>query len=506
MLIVLPRINDLEAAKGELAVASLFAVAFLAAMFFAGTKVIPALLGSVARLGSRELFLVTVVALGIGIGYGTYLSGLSFAFGAFVAGMVLSESEFSHQALSDIVPLRDVFGLLFFASAGMLFDPLFLFDHFREVLLAVSAVIAGKALLLGGITRAFGYGNAAPFIVGLGLAQIGEFSFVLARAGVQSGGLSQDAYSLALTATVVTMLISPLLNRAAIPLYDLWRRASPQAVALDTKPLPGEPLSDHVILIGYGRIARAAIDVMRMVDLKFVVIELDHARAEDARRHEHPCLWGDATRAETLEAAGLARARLMVVTAPSAPSIRLIVEQSRRLAPGLHIVVRALYAEHLKELAALGIFEVVQPELEAGLEMVRQVLLHYGVAPADVYRFSEAVRSQAYQPLRDEGLSQRSTLALEGIRRAGELLSLEWLTVTAGSAAAGVSLGTLELRKRTGVAVVAVQRAGRLDVNPGSEFVLEARDSIAVISQPDQLEAVRGLVSKPSQADTVGIG
>ena len=229
MLIVLPQLSNLSGALPRLARAGGIAVVVLAAMVVIGRWLLPMLLASVVALGSRELFLVAVVASGVGVGYAAHAAGLSFALGAFVAGIVLSESEFSHQALSDVIPLRDIFGLLFFVTVGMLFDPHFVWEHAGQVMLVTLMIIVGKAVILGLLARAFGYAGTAPWIIGLGLSQIGEFSFVLARSGFSAGILSQTAYSLALTCTILTMAVSPMVSSAAIPLggrWERWRKAA----------------------------------------------------------------------------------------------------------------------------------------------------------------------------------------------------------------------------------------------------------------------------------------
>ena len=172
--------------------AALKALAFIIAMVLLGTRLLPQLMSHIAKLGSRELFLLAITAIGLGVGYATYIIGLSFAFGAFVAGMVLSESDYGHQALSDIVPLRDLFGLLFFTSVGMLLDPKFLFDHMRQVVFLVLAVSIGKGFIFATISRIFKYRNVIPLAVGLGLFQIGEFSFVLARVGLNTNSIDAD--------------------------------------------------------------------------------------------------------------------------------------------------------------------------------------------------------------------------------------------------------------------------------------------------------------------------
>src|SRR4028119_1609387 len=197
LLILLPELGNVAEGLSVLGIAALEAAVFIGAMAFSGRRVFPWLMGRVARLNSRELFLISVVATGLGVGYGTYIFGLSFAFGAFVAGIVLSQSDYSHQALADIGPLRDVFALLFFASVGMLIDPAFLLDSAPVVLAVVLAVFVGKGLIFAGVARAFGYVNIVPFAVGLGLDREGGSSFLLARSGRSEGVISSRTHSLA---------------------------------------------------------------------------------------------------------------------------------------------------------------------------------------------------------------------------------------------------------------------------------------------------------------------
>ena len=224
MLIALPQVSDLRGALPRLGRAALVVAAVLIAMIGIGRWLLPAILKRVLATGSRELFLVAVVAAGVGVGYAADQAGLSFALGAFVAGMVLSGSEFTQLALSNVIPLRDIFGLLFFVTVGMLFDPRFVWDHAGEVALTTLLIVVGKAAILGLISAAFGYRGMDPWIIGLGLSQIGEFSFVLARSGFAAGLLSQTAYDLALTCTILTMALSPFVSRAAIPLSRMWQK------------------------------------------------------------------------------------------------------------------------------------------------------------------------------------------------------------------------------------------------------------------------------------------
>ena len=199
-------------------IAALKAVVFLAAIVLVGTRLITGIIRYIFRWNTRELFLVAITALGLGIGFGTYLFGLSFAFGAFVTGMLLSESDYGYQALSDIIPLRDIFSLLFFTFVGMFFDPGFLFSNFTTILLLVCMIMIGKGIIFAGISRAFGYVNIVPLATALGLSQIGEFSFVLARVGINTGSIPEAFYSLVLTTVVITMFLSPLISGLTDPL------------------------------------------------------------------------------------------------------------------------------------------------------------------------------------------------------------------------------------------------------------------------------------------------
>jgi CPA2 family monovalent cation:H+ antiporter-2 len=493
MLIALPRLGDLNRALPALGLAAVEAALFLGAMFFVGTRLMPFLLKRIVRWGSRELFLISVVALGVGIGYGTYLFGLSFAFGSFVAGMVLGESEFSHQALGEIIPLRDVFGLLFFASAGMLLDPTYLLENPLLVVAAVVFVVAVKAAIVGGLTRAFGAGGSTPWIVGLGLAQVGEFSFLIARTGMGSGALSEEQYGMALTLTLVTMMLSPSLARMAGPIYAGWCRLRHSTVRLEAFNLPDD-LGGHVVVIGYGRSGRAAATVMRQVDVPFVVIEIDHALAEAARNAGLPTVWGDTAHIEVLEAAEIRTARLMLVAVSDAVSARTAVEKARAVNPSLRIVARALYPEHLAELANLGVYEAVQPEMEAGLEMVRQVLSHYGKPAAEVQRFTDAVRDDLYGPMWEGGLSSRYRSILGELGPDRSPVSIDWFTVP-GEPGGEKTVGEMRIRSATGAAVVAVIHGRAVDPRPGPETRIHPGDRIALLGSGEECEAGRALVS-----------
>jgi monovalent cation:H+ antiporter-2, CPA2 family len=223
MFIVLPRLGS-GVAGSEVALALAQSALLIAGVYFVGRKLLPPVLHRIHAWGPNELFLLSILSIGVGLGAAAHAAGLSFALGAMIAGLVLSETDFQHQALSDLVPLRDVFGLLFFVSVGMLFDPGYLRHHVGVVLEVLAAVVAGKTVLIGWLSRLFGYRKHAPWIVGFGLSQVGEFSFVLARTGQASGAIAKDTYDLVLTVTVLSMALSPLLSKIGFSLGSVWRR------------------------------------------------------------------------------------------------------------------------------------------------------------------------------------------------------------------------------------------------------------------------------------------
>lgn len=398
MTIILPQLSNPETGLPAFGWAALKAAIFLTLMIIAGIKLIPSFMSYVVTWNSRELFLLTIIATGLGVGYATYLSGLSFAFGAFVAGMVLSESDYSHQALSDIIPLRDMFGLLFFVSVGMLLDPLFLLANLKTVSLMVLLVVIGKGLIFAILVMFFGYGNVIPLAVGLGLFQVGEFAFVLARVGLHAQSISAELFSLILTTAVVTMILTPFLSGLTAPIYAVHRRRFKHE-PLQTMNLPQSGLHNHVVIAGAGRVGLYVAQVLKSLHLSFVTIELDMRQVSRLKETGIPLIYGDAAQPLVLNAAGTGTAKLLIITTPSAIVTKTIVENSLHLNPKLNIVARAENIEQVQILHGLGVKEIIQPEFEAGLEITRQTLLALNIAAADIQRFTDQVREESYAPL-----------------------------------------------------------------------------------------------------------
>lgn len=492
LMLILPELNDLQAGLPSLAGAAIKALIFIAGIVIIGTRVIPRLMRLITEWNSRELFLVSIMALSLGIGYITFLFGLSFAFGAFVAGIVISESDYSHQALGDITPLRDLFGLVFFVSVGMLLDPAYLIVNLSTVLLLVILVTIGKALIFSGLMRVFNYGNIIPIAVGLTMFQVGEFSFVLARVGISTDSISQDLFSLILTTAILTMILTPFLSWLSVPLYKLWRTQFTNE-KLETINLPKDGLRDHIVIAGGGRTGYYVAKVLQRMDIPYVVIELDQRRVDQFKEAGIPVVYGDASQAVVLEAAGIHHARLLLITLPAIVTTQMVVDHARTTQPDLHIVARVESIELLNILHEKGVYEIVQPEFEAGLEIVRQALLHLEVPATEISHFTDEIRHELYAPLRE---SNPSYLAITKLKEAAaQLIELTWINLSDENSTSGKSLVDLQIRQQTGASVVGILRDGAVIPNPSAESILQVGDVIAVLGNHHQVDEVRLLLS-----------
>jgi CPA2 family monovalent cation:H+ antiporter-2 len=484
LMIVLPELSDPAGGLIKVGTAALRAALLLGVIVLVATRLVPRLMAVVARWNSRELFLLSTTTMAFGIGYVTWSFGLSMALGAFVAGLVINESEYAHQALSDIVPLRDLFGMLFFVSVGMLLDPALVWQQLGALVFVVVAIIIGKAAILAGVVRAFGYWNVVPLAVGLTLFQVGEFAFVLARVGLSSGAIGNDVYALTLNAAIVTMVLTPAVSGLTPRLYErLWPRRPREA--FEAINLPRAGLSNHVIVAGWGRVGRSVGDALSHLDLPYVLVEFDDRRVRQARVAGVPVIYGDASQAPVLEAAGVSVARAMLVTVPAFSDVRSIVSAARQVRPDLPIVARADGTEAIHGLYALGVQEVASPEFEAAIEMTRQALIHLNVPAYDILRVASAIRRERYGVPGEELVNQRAILSQVG--EVTRHLDFTWLRLPGESLFDGRTLGELQIRSTTGASVVAVVHEGSLTANPDGQVRLEAGDLVAVLGTRDQI-------------------
>lgn len=477
MMIVIPQLQNITGNLPAIGFTILKAFIVLFIIIMIGMRLIPFLLRYVAKLNSRELFLITITAIGLGVGYITHLAGLSLAFGAFVAGMVISESDYSHQALNDIIPLRDIFGLIFFSSIGMLIDPSFVSANLSKILLIVLFVTLCKFSVFSSISVVFKYRNIIPLALGLSLAQIGEFSFVLARTGVQNSIIDKDFYSLILSVSVITMILSPFLSMLSAPLYSMktkWFRHEPFV----TINIPEEGLNSHLIIAGGGRIGSQIASVISRLKIPFIIIEQDYRRFENLKKSGYPAIYGDAGLETVLDAANIKKSRLIIITAPSLLTVRELLSSSSHLNAETDIIVRADDINQMSELRKLNLTEIIQPEFEAGLEMVRQTLLHLDYGVPEIHNLIDNIKREAY-PFK--GRNYQNISVLSTMKDTPFLIETGWYEIKPGGKFDGNSLKSLEVRKKTGISVVGLIRGSEFIPNPEPEVIFTAGDLIATI-------------------------
>jgi len=490
LMIVLPQLSMPGSGLTVLAVAMLKSAAFLFLMFWLGKKILPRILASVAAWNSRELFILAILAIGLGVGYATWLAGLSFAFGAFITGMVLSESDYGHHALSEVIPLRDVFALLFFTTVGMLLDPNFLMAHWQTVLLLLTVIAAFKGLLFFLMTKAFRYRNVVPMATAFGLFQVGEFSFVLARLGLETGGISKDTYSLVLAVSILSMILTPPAAALVPVLYRSIRKQRPFAEP-EKQNLPGDGLSDHVIIAGGGRVGRHIAAMLKQLKVPFVVVEVNHQHMVLLRDNGDPVIYGDITQETVLQAAEIRSCRLLLITLPSLENSRLVLKQALALRPDLHVISRGEGLAEMNDLYQSGSFLVVQPEMEAGLEMARQALSHLEFPAVQIQEYSDSVRRELYEPIYGKHPENNLLTKFENLKR---LLEIVWIPVDENCPLAGKTLEENQIRSRTGISVVGILRAETFIPNPDAHTRLEAGDTIAAAGNAQQRRQLRDIL------------
>ena len=456
------------------------AALIIAAVLLSARWLIPVLLHQVVSTRSRELFIITIILLCLGIALITSRFGLSLALGAFLAGLMVSESEYAHQATSDILPFKESFIGLFFVSVGMLMNIGYMVDHVWVVMLSVLLVIGLKtvtgtvsALLAGASLR-------TAMHAGLGLAQIGEFSFVLAVAGREAGLISEMIYQIFLSASIVTMMISPLMLDIA-PSVSGWimsRRIMARLNRLqglsNTEELPGA-MQDHIIIVGFGLNGRNLARVLREVAIPYAVLEMNSDTVRQMKKKGEPIYYGDGTSPEILRHMGAEHARLLVVAISDPASTRRIVSAARHQNPGLYVIVRTKYLAEVDDLTALGADEVIPEEFETSIEIFARVLNRYRFPRNVIMDMAERIRSNSYTALRSIDLPKRHIFAQDTLLPE---IALDGISLPEHSPLAGRSIAELEIRKKTGVTVIAVRRADTVLTNPAPVFRFQEGDVV----------------------------
>ena len=499
MILVTPL---LAGATGNLSEALLIIVAKgigIILLVMVGAKwIVPQILYQITRTRNRELFLLSVVVICLAVAWMTSSAGLSLALGAFLAGLIISESEYSHQALGNILPFRDVFTSFFFISIGMLLDVGFLFHRPGIIALIALCVLVLKSIIAGSVTILLGFPLRTGTLVGLALSQVGEFSFILSRTGIEYGLFSGNTYQIFLSVSILTMAATPFMITLAPRLANIILRLPlPKRLVSGFYPVSEikvEGKKDHLIIIGFGVNGRNLARAARLGGIPYVIIEMNPETVRSEQEKGEPISYGDATHEAVFQHANIKDARIVVVAINDPTATRRITEIARTLNPKLYLIVRTRYLQEMKPLHELGADEVIPEEFETSVEIFIRVLTKYLVPRDDIERFVAEVRSDGYEMFRSLAKKPASfsdlALNLPGVE-------ISTLRVDESAPFVGKSLAEVELRKRYGGTVLAIRRDAQILANPDGETILFANDMLFVLGPPDKIAGAADLFRNP---------
>ncbi len=392
MTVLMPVLGEIDSERLLLIGQALAkAVLILVPLGYLGAKVIPHILTHVARTQNQELFLLVTLAISLGTAAVTQTVGLSLALGAFLAGLIISASEYAHETLARLLSLRDAFVALFFVTIGILIDPHVIIDNLALLAAMIGLIVIGKFVTRTAVVRLFGYPWVTAILVGTGLTQIGEFSFVLIQTARSAGHVGSEVYNATLAASLITILINAVLVRAV----PSWISRRPLVRAqLDTSPWPseGESLHQHVVLCGFGRVGSSLGKALEAFNLPYVVIDRNPDTIRRLQGRGTPCLYGDASHRELLMTAGAVDASLIIVALPEIESATLAVGRIRDLNRNVPILARAHGSAEAERLGALGVTEVIQPDVETSATLIRHALTWFGIPKDRILDYVEQYR------------------------------------------------------------------------------------------------------------------
>jgi CPA2 family monovalent cation:H+ antiporter-2 len=493
MMLLLPVLGEASSAGG-VTLFSVFtslgkALIGLIAVFLAARKIVPYLLHQVIRLKNQEILFLLVVLLCLGTAWITYSLGLSLALGAFLAGLIISESEYSHHIVSNITPFRDYFASIFFISIGMLLQTEYFASHWVLVLIMTAVLIAAKTGLVFLTAWILRFPLRTAILAGLGLAQIGEFSFLLAQQGAAMDLISGDIYQLFIDTSILSMLATPLIVQTAPAVVEILPFGSlPQKDRGDVCTMQG-----HTIIAGYGLNGRNLAKTLKATGIPYVVLEVNADTIRKARSEGEPILYGDITREDVFTRAGVNCARVVVIAISDFAATRLALRLVRRMNPSVFILVRTRYAAEVDELLKLGADQAIPEEFETSIEIFSRVLHTYHIPGNIIANQIQLVRFGGYKMLRGLSLDQ------ENLNRVAALFAeatVDNVQLDAASPAAGKTLKELDIRHTTGATVIAIVRDGAAVTNPGPDFLFQTDDIVVLLGAHAELDRALGILQR----------
>lgn len=497
MIVLTPVLAGTAAASpGALAIRFGGAFAVIGLVAATASFVMPKILHQVARLRVRELSVLVGLLVCLAMSWMTGHFGFSLALGAFLAGILVSETEYSHQMIADIVPFRDVFASLFFMSVGMLVDVPAALGRLPLLLGLTALLLVGKALVAAIAIRVTGTPIRVAVVGGMGLAQVGEFSFVLMDVGRANGLLAGEAFQILLGAAVLTLVATPAMIGVA-PAVGRWVAARFREDVSRTGEVE-KGIRDHVIVVGFGTNGALLARVLESAHVRFVAIELNAETVRVARGRGVPMIYGDATRPEILEHAGIERARVVVFAISDADALERAVRLAREKNPKLHVLVRTRQVGEIEQLRQAGADDVVAEEFESAIEIYTRVLQCFHVPRNVVRAQTRILRGEGYRMLRSPGMDASTS---EAVLEALEAGTTDLYRIDSDSAVVGRTLRELDLRNVTGASVIAVVRGERSNLSPAADLELETGDCLVLVGGHAEIDAAFVLLDEAGGAE-----
>lgn len=482
----------------------MISLAGVGVIIVAAIYIMPKLIEFLVLAKSRELFVIGVVFLCLGTALVTSYAGLSLALGAFIAGLILSESEYSHEIVGAALPFRDALSSLFFISIGMLVNINLLFEKSLLLVLVSIGIVVIKFFIAALVVLFLSFPARTAIIVGLSLSQIGEFSFILALAGISSGLMSNEIYQMFLGASIITMMLIPLFIQFASPVAHTLQKILPHKLTYNffartiadeviEKIVPAD-FKNHVIIVGYGLNGKNVATVLKETGIKYLIVDLDGKTVKEARKLGENVLYGDATRKEMLLHLGIESARVLVIAISDSDAMRRILKNARSLNPDAHIISRTRSVADIEDLYKLGSNEVIPEEFETSIEIFTRVLRQYHLPRNIIAAQVDLIRREGYGMFRGLKLPDATMDQLTAILAAG---TTDTFLVLNESPACGKTLADLNLRFLSGCSVIAVVRENKPTTNPPADFIIESGDIMVLLGTHAEIDKAFDLLSPP---------
>lgn len=472
----------------EVLIRMLTAFGAVAVILIAAKYLAPPLLYRLAKLRMKEIFTVGIILIILGTAYLTFSLGLSFALGAFIAGLIFSESEYSYQIVADILPLRDAFNSIFFVSVGLLLNVAFVLEYPLYVVLSAIGVLALKALIIISIVMLLKYPVRVAVLAGIGLAQIGEFSFILAEHGMSLNIISSDYSNIFISSTIITMILTPTLIRLAPKLAD--QSAKIELVKKRRKKL--EPLIDHVVVAGFGLNGKNLAHVLKVTGTKYMVIEINPDTVKEESAKGENIIFGDITKEEILLNAHIKTAKIIVIAISDPASSRRALKLAKELNPNIRAIVRTRFMRETDDLIKIGADIVIPEEFETSIQIFRKVLEQYHIPLNVIMQQVNLLRGESYKYLRYD---DSSTQIFDNIDEILSTRLTDTFYIRNDNVYAGKTIGEINLRQKTDATIIAIVREGTTISTPTAQDIIKPNDTIVITGTHQALDKAFELLS-----------